>query len=843
VTNRDKGNKFRELLTLGLIWLVGAVGDRIWFTLDHSAPAWDQAEYLTGSLNYWQALQNPQWFSGDWWTSFWQLSTKVPPLTFITAGVIQNILGTGPDQASLVQLFFSAILLGSVYGLGTQLFSVPVGLWAAGICQLLPGLYKSRLDFLLDYPLTAIVTLSFFCLTVWRSTSVTNKRGWLWVAAFGLSLGLAFMVKQTALFFLFTPILWVAIGTLRQREWRRLAQLVGGLLLSVLVFGPWYRTNWLLILTGGKRATVDSAIAEGDPALNTLQAWTYYWNHLPYHVSWPLLLVPIVGFILYWSQQKNFRLAATVKSDNNPKSKIQNPKLTWLLVFLVGAYLLCSLNINKDDRYVLPYLPVLSLFLAYGLTLWRNRWGNEIRWGTVGAALLLMFLNLFPVGGTLLTQAFSPNAQHYAYLGSALPHAQVIDEVIQTEPYLRSNLGILPSTSTINQHNFNYYGALRNFQVYGRQVGVRQKQVAQDARSLSWFITKTGNQGSVPKKAQAAIVQLVEQEADFQLHKTWDLPDRTTLKLYHSRQPPIQVQPLTQPETKVKLERVTVPEQVPPGKPIPVTYEWSGSWEQLQPGLVLLTWKSKIQNPKSPDRWLHDHGISMGSLYPRVLPPARSHAAGFRVIEQTAMLPPDDTAPGIYSLEATYLNRQTGETYAIAVPPVSLKIDPTATAVSAPELDLITQMRTLAAGLPKGLKGLEPIFEQTGRINQYDPIQDYLAQAAQALEYRLRQEPQNKDEAYALALSRALQQQVQGAIAALQRVVQLDSQNPYAYAYLAFVYLYDWHPKQAQNALKPALALNPNLPELQALNGAAALMQGNFVKAWHTFRELKNYKP
>ncbi|HEY9874012.1 MAG TPA: phospholipid carrier-dependent glycosyltransferase, partial [Candidatus Obscuribacterales bacterium] len=761
----------------------------------------------------------------------------------------------------------------------TQLFSVSVGLWAAGICQILPGLYKSRLDFLLDYPLTAIVTLSFFCLTVWRNTSVTNKRGWLWAAAFGLSLGLAVMVKQTALFFLFTPILWVAIGTIRQRDWRRLTQLVGGLLLSVLVFGPWYRTNWLLILTGGKRATVDSAIAEGDPALNTLKAWTYYWNHLPFHVSWPLLLVPIVGLVIgYWS------LVIGQKQTPKNKGQMTNDKERWLLVFLVGAYLLCSLNINKDDRYVLPYLPVLSLFLAYGLTLWRNRWGNEIRWGTVGLAILLMFLNLFPVGGTLLTQAFSPNAQHYAYLGTEWPHAQVIDEVIQTDPYLRSNLGILPSTPTINQHNFNYYGALRNFQIYGRQVGVRQKQVQQDARSLSWFITKTGDQGSVPKEAQSDIVQLVEQGSDFQLHKTWDLPDRTTLKLYHSRQPPIQVQPLTpissipangvggvgvaggagvaesvamfneiritQSGTKVKLERVTVPEQVPPGKPIPVTYEWSGSWEQLQPGLVLLTWrpnfnnpKSKIQNPKSHDLWLHDHGIGMGSLYPRVLPPARSHAAGFRVIEQTAMLPPDDTAPGIYTLEATYLNRQTGETYPIPVPPVSLKIDPTATAVSAPELDLITQMRTLAAGLPNGLKGLEPIFEQTGRINQYDPIQDYLVQAAQALEYRLRQEPQNKDGAYALALSRALQQQVQGAIAALQRVVQVDSQNPYAHAYLAFVYLYDWHPKQAQNALKPALALNPNLPELQALNGAAALMQGNFLKAWQTFRELKNYKP
>jgi cytochrome c-type biogenesis protein CcmH/NrfG len=77
------------------------------------------------------------------------------------------------------------------------------------------------------------------------------------------------------------------------------------------------------------------------------------------------------------------------------------------------------------------------------------------------------------------------------------------------------------------------------------------------------------------------------------------------------------------------------------------------------------------------------------------------------------------------------------------------------------------------------------------------------------------------------------------AIAALKRVVQLDSQNPYAHAYLAFVYLYQWRGKDAQDALKPALALNPNLPELQALSGVAALLQGNVFKAWNMLKGLK----
>jgi tetratricopeptide (TPR) repeat protein len=228
----------------------------------------------------------------------------------------------------------------------------------------------------------------------------------------------------------------------------------------------------------------------------------------------------------------------------------------------------------------------------------------------------------------------------------------------------------------------------------------------------------------------------------------------------------------------------------------------------------------------------------MGQLHSGRLSNEQSQGS-FQVIEQVAMLPPADIATGTYSLEATYLNRETGEHYSIPVPPVTLSIVPNAPVPPAPELDLVTQMRTLASRLPQGREALDPIFDEIARINQYDPVQDYTRQAELALNYRLQQEPQNRDWAYTLAFSKILQKDAQGAIAALKRVVQLDSQNPYAHAYLAFVYLYDLHGKDAQNAIQPALALNPNLQEVQALSGAAALMQGNIFKAWHILRKLK----
>lgn len=205
------------------------------------------------------------------------------------------------------------------------------------------------------------------------------------------------------------------------------------------------------------------------------------------------------------------------------------------------------------------------------------------------------------------------------------------------------------------------------------------------------------------------------------------------------------------------------------------------------------------------------------------------------------MLPNGNIQSGNYTLTATYLNRQTGETYPIAVPPITLAIDPTASPIPAPELDLITQLRVAAADIGQGIKGIEPIFALTGRINQYDATQDYVRQTEQTLSYRLKQSENRSEKlkmAYGVAISRVLQQDVEGAISAIQNMIQFDANNPYHYAYLAFVYLYDWRPHEADKALRSALKLDPNIPELKILSGVAALMQGNLWKAWNLLHIL-----
>jgi 4-amino-4-deoxy-L-arabinose transferase-like glycosyltransferase len=818
----------KELLILSIIWLLGIVNDRLWFTLDNSVPAWDQADYLTGSLNYFYFLQSPQLLSQDWWKELWMLSPKVPPLTYLLTVPFLAIFGKHPDTSTLVYLLFSAILLYSVYGIARQLFNSKIGLWAAALCTLFPGLYIYRLQFLLDYPLIAMVTFCFYCLTMWRSTINQKQadyplskpthhlfKSWRWTILLGVSLGLAILVKQTAVFFLFIPFLWLGIKILKGQHYQSLVQLLLAVFLSIIIVFPWARTNWLLMLTSGKRATIDSALAEGDPALNTIEAWTYYWNLFPQQISWLLLIIPFVGLLLFGIKTK-------LKTSEQKIYSFQ-----WLFVYLIGGYFLCSLNINKDFRYSLSLLPIFSIILAYGLVCWPKYWGKILRWTVLILAIISIEVSLFPIGGKIIEQlvtVINPKGEYQAYLDQPFPHQQVINQMIKTEPYLQSTLGVLPSTPTINQHNINYFGALENNQVHGRQVGTRLEDVFKDAVSLSWFLTKTDEQGSVDRisKAQAAIVQEVEQGVQFKRHQQWQLRDESTLNLYYRKLPYFEVKPLSTTDSKIELKQILLPAKVPPGLPIPVTYIWSGAGEQLKSGLVLLTWQLESQNQVN-SRWLHDHKMAMGFLYPAAI----SNQSNYQIIERMGMLPPENAIPGIYSLKATYLNPKTGETYPINTPNTTVEITPQAAALPAPELDLITQLRQLAQQLPKGIIGLEPIFEEIARINQYDPTQDYLRQAELSLTYRLQQEPDNLELAYSLVLATVLQQDAEAAIAALNQVVKLDKENAFAHAYLAFVYLYNWQPKAAEMALQPALMLQPNQAEFKLLRDIAKLMQGN----------------
>ena len=962
---------FKYLGILALLWTLAAGVDQLWLALDHAIPSWDPADHLIGSLNYWWVLHPQQWLTdnltsgatgsllerlGHLWTALWTLSSKYPPLLYISTAPFLSLFGRGADQASLVNLLYTAILLVSVYGLGRTLFRAEVGLWAGGLCLLFPQFYSLRAGYFMDYPLTSLVTASLLMLTLWRrslhpsGSALTtqgqrrkppnlystqhpnrspNQQQWSLAIGFGVIFGLALLSKQTAVFFLALPLLWTVgerLLGLRHRHWGPLGQLMTSLTLAGLMILPWSQANWIFQISAAFNSNSRSAEIEGDPTWDTLAGWTHYWQALPQAISYPLLIVPIVGLLLalirtilhFFNDSDRLHFLP----QKNPKSKIQNPKSThsllWLSLCILSVYVIWTAIANKDSRYIMPWLPLWSILLAYGLLSFPKRWGS-VKWFTVGIAGGLMMMNLFPIGGGLgraLTRTLAPGAYHQPYLGDPWPHDQVVEEMINTQPYQIANIGVLPSTPEINQHNFTYIGNRHDFRVYARRMGKDKDSLERDVRSLSWFLSVSApnlnHHSGKSRRRQKEVVAIIQDSGAFKRQKQWTLPDGSRLNLFRRRKLSVKVTPmddaianalykdspirnavlaLLSPRDSnavpqitplaVHLDDITVPERIPPGRPVPVTYKWSGSWSMLHDGLVFLTWhrqgrgegqrenqKEGQREPKPNQFWTHDHNIGLGTLYPQIIQ-ANQTASGsamgssvsagassgasasigpgvidplmpFRVTERTAMLPPASLRPGKYTLEATYLNRVTGDTYPIEVPSITIKVRPKANPTTVegllPELDFVTQLRQAALYLPEGVDGLDQVFNELSRVNLYDPVQVYTTHAEDILKHRLQHNPNNLEDVYGLALAQVLQRDAKGAIAALEQATELDPDNAFTHAELAFVNLYGWRPWAAQKALDRAIELKPDVPEFKTLNIVTALMRGNVWQAWRHYQ-------
>ena len=829
----------------------------LWVVLDHRPPAWDQSEHLSQSMNYWWALTHSNWLSAEGWRHLWMLSPKYPPVFYLVTAVVHILLGPGLDQAMFANGLIAFVLLIATYGLGRHLFNAQVGILAAALCLLMPRLIHIGLDFQLDYPVTAVTMVCFWCLTVWRNAK--GWRQWAWMLGFGVSFGLALMTKQAAVLFLAVPLAWVSLTTLVNLRWGRIPQLLMGAIATLAVMAPWLSVNWVFQFSILENTNVRSAQVEGDPTLDTLAAWTYYWQDLPTAVSWVLLLVPLVGLVLWYlgflpGRRSSLELDGTVSGR------------WWLLAYILGSYLLWSAVINKDSRYIAPYLPALAIFLAWGLACWWRRW-PWVTNVTLGLSVVVALLNIFPIGmapGAWLANALSPDGQWYPYRDRP-PHPEMIAHVAQARPYQISTIGGLHSTTIVNQHNVSYYGKLQDYQVYGRQVGSRTSLIEKDLQTLSWFYAQGAIGQPWPSQADnshAEMVRQLEQRPAFVRDRTWDLPNNTRLYLYRRQQFPVTVTALPDNACAAnpwpQLTRVDIAPQVSPGQPVAVTYEWVGQWEALRTGYVLLTWEAIADNAAAPPSrpWIHDHGIGLGTLRPNPIQSNQTTLSAapdinpdgcFQVTERTATLPPETSAPGAYRLVGRYFNADASELQTSELQTLAIADDTTVTitataptpdtpdntpATTGPELDWVTQLREVSRFLPQGPDFLDEVFDPIGRINMYDPIQNYTVQAEKTLALRWQAEPETVDYGYGLVLAQVLQLKVNEAIASLEQLVQQDAANPYAHAYLGFVNLYAFRPRAAQAALDPALEIASDSAEIQGLSAIAALFQGHLRDAW-----------
>lgn len=188
-------------LLLLILTAVHGINNYIWLTKDNMIQRYDAAQYILYSYQYHELFTNP---TTSLIIDFFAINRWRPPLRLMIATPFYQMFGYSADIASMTNIFYMVILLFSVYGIGSYLFSRRVGLLAAIMVSLFPIVHILSRVFLSDFALTAMVSLSIYCLL--RTEYFTNRR---FSLLFGISIGLGFLTKDTYFIFMLGPLIYV----------------------------------------------------------------------------------------------------------------------------------------------------------------------------------------------------------------------------------------------------------------------------------------------------------------------------------------------------------------------------------------------------------------------------------------------------------------------------------------------------------------------------------------------------------------------------------------------------------------------------------------------------------
>jgi len=870
------------------LWLGCLLADGLWVSQHHLPPAWDQGDHLSRALGFWQVLQQPAPWSGEWWVSLWNQSPSYRgPLTYLVTAPVFSLLGPGFGAAILSNSLFNGLLLASVYGLGRLAHSRAAGLWAALFVACAPALLNQRSDYLIDFSLTAVLTASWWLLSV--AVLTQPMRRWLWAGACGLGLGFVVLTRPTGVVLLWLPLValgWTALAALlappqlatgrrSPRRWGPLGRCALALAAAAAIGGPWFSQNWLTILSTINKARQWGVAYQEGMGATSLAGWLYYPRLLPTMLGQTLVALVagggLMALVLAWRRGWRpgpWQNASGMAAPATP-APAQRQAWLWWLSFPLGGLLVCVLMTSKDFRFVLPLLPQLGLALGVvtaQVSAQARPWIRPWQGALVVVALSGLLSNHFGLGPNLTGFAPHPPRGELGW-----PVEAIVATIRAQSPHQLSTLAVLPDHEFLNAFNLDAEGRRQQFKVAARQTLAPLDQLQDDLAGFDWFLLKGGHQGVMSDERQAKLTQLVSHSAAFERAGQWPLPDGSRADLYLRRQLSLEVEPIEwtagqipnlvaslqgpaperleprdpepSPEapSATALQRETgaglAPQAFRAGEPLGLTLELQGPSQQLASGLLLMEWRplaasatgtigTDAASPEAPS-WRGDHAIGQGMV--RAQPPGgqsrgRSTQGGLRIREHLALQLPAQLAPGAYQLQAQLIT-PTGQLLPLKVsaPPIQVEAG-TSKPKEAPPLatNRITVLRQLGQQLRAGQ--LDPLFARVGQLNQTDPDQVYLRDGAAISAARLRQDPRNLDDLYALALAQALQRQADGAAATLARILPLDPTNPNALLGLGVVDLYRFKPGAAKPLLERAAQLDPGNETLRTLRIVASAM-------------------
>lgn len=544
--------EYRDYLIISLVFIFHAVLDVFYILRDTRPPAWDQSVHLTLSLVYSQLISAGRLLETISVSGFY------PPLYHVSTTPLYYIFGSSIDVAMCTNLIYLVILLLSVYGIGKTMFSRETGLLAAVVVSFYPFLIHYQRDYMLEFPLIAMVALSTYFLL--KSNEFKDRK---YSALFGVAFALTMLTKWTAVFFLIGPVLWVFYRAYMAskntcaycgkdadirygvrwfcserhkdkllRGWKPLLLTSGVknfLLAAFIVFlfaGAWYIPNLkevynTLAFYGAAKMSQPGAV-ESDPTILSLQSITYYLRAANKHVSSFFLALLAIG------------LGFLFKSD---KKDYTDKKVFFTLTILIPLLIFTFIK-NKDMRYTLPLVPLFAVISSAWIAKIKD---NKTKGGIIALLLIVgllqtstMTFGVPALGHTDLYPAPEPPVEEDWKVEEAL---NVISATRPKTPGQRVTVVVLPDHPRVNGRTYQYYTALRGepYQVYNGAY-IPFNILRQNLPQIDYIIYKDGGKigsygGVVPKMYNAFDTV----KDNFEPVGTFPLPDGSSLIVYKNK--------------------------------------------------------------------------------------------------------------------------------------------------------------------------------------------------------------------------------------------------------------------------------------------------------------------
>jgi 4-amino-4-deoxy-L-arabinose transferase-like glycosyltransferase/CRISPR/Cas system-associated endoribonuclease Cas2 len=336
---------------------------------DNTPFLWDGGDYFYKSLKYYDVFAN---LDSNFISRFNEISPYRPPLFLLTSLPFYLVFGKSTDVAVMTNFVYLIILVFSVYAIGKRLHSKETGLLASFIVSSFPILFGLSRSYWLDFPLTAMVSLSFYLLL--RTDYFRNRK---FSLLFGISTGLGMLTKWTYFVFLAGPFLYFFIASFKEiserdkRVNKPFLNATIAILIGMAVASFWYIPNGLSVATKlfglsvgitSEEATRFQQLGEsiGPSGIFNIKSLTFYAGQLVNHqISFFYsILFGIFTLFLLWKGKK---------------------ETNWiLLLWIVVSVIAFTLIKNKTMRNTVPMIPAIGLVIAMGVLGIKKVWVRNV---------------------------------------------------------------------------------------------------------------------------------------------------------------------------------------------------------------------------------------------------------------------------------------------------------------------------------------------------------------------------------------------------------------------------------------------------------------------------------